>query len=281
MTNERPPTSATVPNSGPLSRDEALSIAQWLSERIARNVGLEVWWRPDSTIVTPGRDGAVHAETMLAAMRQLATLHPAISITPYALDQFAERAQREGIHLAPTTIIRGGGKSIRLVGLISGMLFPPLLDLITFLSTETPLQPETKAALAGLPRPLDVEILLAPYDGYSAHLLRLAGAFAAESKNIRLTAIEAAEFPRLASIKGIKDVPVMTVEGRRFSGVWDEPQLMEQLRRIASNDPEIVVREQVLTTEFVTEEQVRAAAAGTPSMPAPREGGSGLIVPGR
>ncbi len=280
--NERPATSATVPNSGPLSRDEALSIAQWLTERIARNVSIEVWWRPDSAIVMPDRDGAVHAETMLAAMRQLATLHPAISITPYALDQFAERAQREGIYLAPTTIVRGGGKSIRLVGLVSGMLFPPLLDLITFLSTQTPLQPETKAALAGLPRPLDVEILVAPYDAYSGHLLRLVGAFAAETKNVRLTAIEAAEFPRLASIKGIKDVPVMTIEGRRFSGAWDEPQLIEQLWRIANNDPETVVRERVLSTEFVTEEQVRAASAsGTPSMPAAPEGGSGLIVPGR
>lgn len=279
MTNE---TSATVPNAGPLGREEALSIAQWLTERIARRVGIEVWWRPDSAIVMPDRDGAVHAETMLAAMRQVATLHPALAITPYALDQFAERAQRESIHLAPTTILRAGGKSIRLVGLISGMLFPPLLDVMTFLSTETPLQPETKGALAGLPRPLDVEILIAPYDAYSGHLLRLAGAFAAESKNIRLTAIEAAEFPRLASIKGIKEVPLMTVEGRRFAGAWDEPQLIEQLWRIAANDPETVVRERILATEFVTEEEVRAASAsGMPSMPAPPDSGSGLIVPGR
>ncbi len=279
MTNETP---ATVPNAGPLGKEESLAIAKWLGERINRHVGIEVWWRPDSTIVLPDRDGAVHAETMLAAMRQLATLHLAISLTPYALDQFTERAQREAIYLAPTTVLRGGGKSIRLVGLISGLLFPPLLDVVTYLSAETPLQPQTKAALAHLARPLDVEILLAPYDGYSGHLLRLLGAFAAESKNVRLTAIEAAEFPRLASIKGITQVPVMTVEGRRFPGAWDEPQLMEQLWNVAGNDPETVVRERIFVTEFMTEEQVRASTAdGPPSIPAAPEGGSGLIVPGR
>lgn len=279
MTSDTP---AITPNAGPLGREEALAIARWLSERVSRHVGIEVWWRPDSAIVLPDRDGAVHAEMMLSAMKQLATLHPALTITPYALDQFAERAQREAIHLAPTTILRGGGKSIRISGLISGLLFPPLLDVVTFLSAETPLQPETKAALAGLPRPLDIEILLAPYDAYSGHLLRLLGAFAAESKNIRLTAIEAAEFPRLASIKGITEVPVMTVEGRRFPGAWDEPQLMEQLWRIAGNDPETVVRERIFVMEFMTEEQVKAAAAaGPPSMPGAPEGGSGLIIPGR
>jgi hypothetical protein len=278
-----PPTvPATVPNAGPLGREETLAIAQWLMERLTRRVGIEVWWRPDSGIVLPDRDGPVHAETMLAAMRQLATLHPSLSITPYRMEQFAERAQREAIHLAPTTVLRGSGKTIRVAGLISGLLFPALLDVITFLSSEAPLQPETKAALARLPRPLDVELLLAPYDSYSGHLLRLLGAFAAESKNVRLTAIEAAEFPRLASIKGITEVPVMTVEGRRFPGAWDEPQLMEQLWRTAGNDPETVIRERIFVTEFVTEQEVKAAAAaGPPSMPAPPEGGSGLIVPGR
>lgn len=279
MTGE---TSATNPNAGPLEREEALAIARWLSERISRHVGIEVWWRPDSTIVLPDRDGAVHAEMMLSAMKQLATLHPALTITPYPLDQFTERAQREAIHLAPTTILRGGGKSVRLSGLISGLLFPPLLDVVTFLSAEPPLQPETKAALAALPRPLDIEILLAPYDAYSGHLLRLLGAFAAESRNVRLTAIEVAEFPRLASIKGVTEVPLMTIEGRRFPGAWDETALMEQLWRIATNEPEPVVRERVFVTEFVTEEEVRAAnAAGAPSIPAASDGGSGLIVPGR
>lgn len=280
MTNEP---MATTPHSGPLGRDESLAIARWLSERMARRVGIEVWWKPDSTFVLPDRDGAVHAEVMLAAMRQLATLHPALTITPYALEQFAERAQREAIHLAPTTILRSGGRAIRLSGLVSGMLFPPLLDVVSFLSNETPLQPETKAALAGLPRPLDVEILLAPYDAYSGHLLRLAGAFAAESKHIRLTAIEIAEFPRLAAIKAVTEVPLLSVEGRRFSGAWDEPALIEQLWRIASNDEQTVARERVFVTEFVTEEQVRAQAEGgtVPTPPSTEGGGSGLIIPGR
>lgn len=273
---------ASRPNTGPLGRDESTAIARWLAERMSRHVGIEVWWRPDSAIVVPDRDVAVHAEMMLAAMRQVATLHPALTITPYALDQFTERAQREAIHLAPTTILRGGGKSVRLSGLISGLLFPPFLDVITFLSGEVPLQPETKGMLAALPRSLDVEILVAPYDAYSAHLLRLLGAFAAESRNIRLIAVEVAEFPRLASIKGVSEVPLMTVEGRRFPGSWDEIPLVEQLWRIAVNDPDLVVRDRIFVTEFVTEEQVRAAeATGAPSMPAAPEGGSGLIIPGR
>ena len=281
MTSEN---SAITPNAGPLGRDEALAIARWLTERISRHVGIDIWWRPDSAIVLPDRDGAVHAETMLAAMKQLASLHPALTITPYALDQFAERAQREAIHFAPTTILRGSGKSVRFSGLISGLLFPPFLDVLTYLSTETPLQPATKATLAVFPRPLDVEILVAPYDPYSGHLLRLLGAFAAETKNIRLTVIEIAEFPRLASIKGVSEIPIMTIEGRRFAGAWEELPLAEQLWRISVNDAEPVVRDHVPVSEFVTEEQARAASAqGAPGTSMPDDTGrsSGLIIPGR
>jgi len=270
---------ATVPNEGPLGREEAAGIARWLAERLSRRVGIDVWWKPDSALVLPDRDAPVHAEMMLAAMKQLASLHPALAITPYSLDRFAERAQREAIYLAPTTVLRGGGTSVRLSGLISGMLFPPLLDVIAFLSSETPLQPETKAALAALPRPVDIEILVAPYDPYSGHLLRLLGAFAAESRNVRLTAIEAAEFPRLASIKAVSEVPLMTVEGRRFPGTWEEPQLLEQVRRIAANEPEPVARERTFVSEFMTEEQARAQAAAeaSPDVTA----GDALVVPGR
>ncbi|TAK73224.1 MAG: hypothetical protein EPO16_13015 [Dehalococcoidia bacterium] len=257
MTGDGP---AITPNAGPLGRAEAFAIVQWLSERITRRVGIEVWWQPDGLPAPAGQDGTVHAEIMLAAMKQLASLHPALSITSYPLDQFVERARREAIHLVPTTVLRGSGKAVRLSGLFSGQLFPPLLDAVAFISGEVPLLPETKDTLARLQRPLDIEILVAPYDPYSGHLLRLLGAFAAESKDVRLTAIEIAEFPRLASLKGISEVPVMTVEGRRFPGTWEEQHLIEQLRRIAANDPEPVVRERVFVTEFVTEEQARAAA---------------------
>ncbi|MQA00061.1 MAG: hypothetical protein GEU80_12170, partial [Dehalococcoidia bacterium] len=109
---------------GPLSKAEELQVARYIGERIQYPVGLDVWTRQESAIVRTDRDSCTHCDDVLTAMRQLATLHPALSITPYDLGRFADRAEQAGVDVVPTTIIRGSGRSLRFVGLPSGLLFP-------------------------------------------------------------------------------------------------------------------------------------------------------------
>lgn len=280
----------------PMDKEDALQVAQYLSERIGGPVGFDVWTREESGLVRTDRDNCLHCSDALELARQLASLHPALNITHYDMEKHASRAEEAGITLPPMTVVRGHGRSIRLVGLFSGLLFPALLDVISFVSHgETPLPEETRIALAELP-PVEIEVMLAPYDQYSAHMVRLLGAFAVESKGIKLQLTEIAELPVLAAQRAVTEVPIVSINGRRFSGAWDDQPLLQQIQHVVEGNDDAVIRERVLATPFLTEEQAiqRAReeqqrqqagpggiAAPGPASPGGAQPGSGLIVPGR
>jgi len=282
---------------GPMDKEDAVQVAQYLSERMAGPVGFDVWTRQESGLLRSDRDVCTHCDDVLELARQLASLHPAMNITAYDMEKHASRAEEAGITLPPITVIRGGGRSLRLAGLFSGLLFPALLDIIWFVSKgETPLPEERRIALAELPE-VDVEVMLAPYDPYSAHMARLVGAFAVEAPRMRLQLTEAAEFPVLAGQRSLTEVPVVSINGRRFSGAWDDGPLLQQIQRVIAGNDEAVIRERVLATPFLTEEEaIRRAreelqreqaaqggiiAPGGATGPGGTDSGSGLIVPGR
>ena len=146
-----------------------------------------------------------------------------------------------------------------------------------------PINPETREALQALDEELRLELLVTPYDPYSAYTLRVAAAFAVEARRVRLEAIEISEFPRLAQTRMVTEVPVLLVNGRRFTGAWDENDLLEQLKRVAAGDPEPVIREHILVSPFMDVDQAQEFAArearGVAGQPPTTPGG--LIIPGR
>ena len=277
-------------NVGPLEKPDAVQVAAYLEERVGGSVGFDVWSREESGLVRTDRDSCVHCGDVVQLGRQLASLHPALNVTIYDLDRHASRAEEAGITAAPTMIVRGSGRSIRLVGLFSGMLFPALLDVIGFISHgRSPLTDETREALADLAE-VEIEAMLMPFDPYSAYMAQVLGSLAAESPSIKLQLTELSEFPILAGQRSVSEIPLMTINGRRFSGAWDEAPLMEQIQRVLGGNDEPVVRERVLVTPYLSEEQAIHLAqqqqaqqppAGDAQGPAAPGGGSGLIVPGR
>ncbi|MSQ42507.1 MAG: hypothetical protein EXR65_05675 [Dehalococcoidia bacterium] len=269
---------------GPLDRQTEQEVMRYLAERLATPVGLDVWTRPESALVLTDRDPCTHCAQTLATMRQLVRLHQALSVTAYDLERHASRAAAAGVEMAPTTIVRSRGHAVHVVGLCAGVLFPALLDLIGFLSQgATPLTDASREALGALQAPLRLELQVAPYDGYSAHLMRLTGALAAESRLVRLRITEVGEFPLLAARRGVTEVPLLTIEGRRFAGAWEEPALIEQIGRIVAGNEAPVIRDHVYTMPFFTEEEAQRLAAeqATATGATPAAPHSGLYVPGR
>lgn len=279
---------------GPLSREERVEVANYLTERLSGPVSLDVWTVEDSPggLVRTDRDVCTKCPDVLALARQIATLHPALTITPYNLQRHADRAAAAGIEFAPTTVIRGHGRSVQLVGLFAGTLFPVLLDAIGFASNGlTPIQKETRAALLALPEQATVEAMVEPYDGYSAHLARLVAAFGVESRQIRARVIEMAEFPILAGQRTLTDVPAITINGRRFTGTWFEDDLLAQITRVIEGNADPVIRDRVLTTPYLAEEdalemarqqsEAQSEAAQLAPRAADAPSGSGLYIPGR
>jgi hypothetical protein len=273
-----------------VSKQDQVAIAQYLSERLVGRVGLEVWTRRESAIVLPDRDPATHAEDVVAVARELVSLHAGLTFTPYDLDRHASRAAEAGIDRSPTTVLRARGADLRFVGYYSGALFPALIDGIVMAGNGvTPASAASKDALASLAGRVTLEVLGAPYDPLSAHMLRVSFALGVESHQLRVVFTEIAESPILAEQRQVTEVPLVIINGRRFAGAFDEPELVEQIRRVASGDDEPVIRPRVLSMPYMSTEQARqfadelaAASEGAQleaSVPPPEEPG-GLYIPG-
>ncbi len=266
---------------GPLGPEAEIEVMQFLAERLARPVSLDVWTRGHSELTRLDRDPCEHCEDQLTLVRQLVRLTPLLSVTPYDLDRHADRAAQSGVDLAPTTTVRSGGRSVQFVGMAGGMLFPAFLDILTYLSIgQTPLEDPTRAALAMLSAPVALGVLVAPYDNYSAHLARLASALAAECRFIRLRIVDATEYPMFASLRAIEGVPLLSIAGEHFMGAWDESELVEQILRIVTGNTEPVPRSQVYAVPFITEADARRLQSETVEQVSSTPS-SGLYVPGR
>ena len=277
----------------PLQREVRAEIAAYLARSLDGRVGLDVWTRAESGLVLPDRDGCTHCDAVVESAREIASAHDAISLTRYDLDRHAARAEEAGIERAPTTVIRGGGRSLRFVGFWSGPLLGPLVTILGLLGSGVrPLPPESRAALGALPHAVDVELAVTPFDPVSPQLMLLVGAIAAEVRDVQITITEYAEFPKLAARRSVVELPTLWIGGRRYVGVWRDDELVEQVARAAADNVEPVIRDSTLSVPYLSEEGARQLARqaqaghGLPGVgqgpeTPPGSGGSGLIVPGR
>lgn len=276
----------------PIPPQEEPRVASWLSERIVRRIGLDVWTQEQSGLLRTDRDTCTRCEDVVELAKQLVRLHPAISWTQYDLDRHADRAEEAAVVHPPTIIVRGSGRAIRVEGLPGGLMFPMFLDILWFASTgAAPMSPESRARLQAIDQPVEIELYGATYDPYSSQLGTLLAACAIEQRAVNVRIVEASEFPIRAAQRGLTEVPTMTINGRRFVGGWGESELIEQIGRVLAGYDEPVIRDQVLTSPYLNEDDAdrlfrEQAGVATPGAPAasdapPEQSSSGLIVPGR
>ena len=262
-----------------LGRADEAAVASYLAENLVGPLSLELWTRKQSLLVRSDRDPCTHCDDTLELARQIASLHPGVSLTLYDLDRHADRATEAGVERPPLTVIRAHGHTLRFVGLWSGLLLPAFIETMVFAAAgNTPLQEATREVLAGLAADVEVEVLVAPYDPYSGYMMRVVLALGVASPRVRAQVTEMAEFPLLAAARGVTEVPVLLLNGRRYVGAWDEGDLVEQLRRVAAGDDSPVIRERVPVTPFLTEDEARKAAAAQAGAQPPAPGG--LVLPG-
>ncbi|MQC17837.1 MAG: hypothetical protein DWG80_02040 [Chloroflexi bacterium] len=278
---------------GPLSPQQNQQVANLLRQRLLRQVAIEVWTREPQAIFTGERDDGRHAQAALELARQIKSLHPMLTLTPYDIDRSERVAAERGIEHSPTITLRCGGKGIRTVGLFFGPFSQAFLDALSIVSVgEAQLSPATKAALRGIDSEVTIEAFLTPFDPISVQMIPMLTAFAVEGKKVRVTLYEASQFPVLAGKRMISQVPLLTINGKRFVGLYGESDLCEQIVRVVEGNEEPVVRERVLATPYLSEDDAirmgneraqaaQQARAATPGRPPGAPPSSGLYVPGR
>ena len=277
----------------PMQREARAQLEMHLAQSLVGRAGLDVWTRTESGLVLSDRDSCTHCDAVAENAREIATTHGSVTFTPYDLDRHADRAEETGIERAPTTVVRGGGRSLRFVGLWSGGLFGAFVDVLVLLGNgQQLLTPESREALSALPRPVEVELAVTPFEPLSPQMVLLVGAIAAVTRSVRVTITEYAEFPKLALTRSLTQLPTIWIDGQRFEGMWSESELVEQISRVAQQDGEPAIRERIVAVPYVSEAQAgqmaqQMAAEQGGGAPAPGAGAgapqtsSGLFVPGR
>ncbi|MDP6604821.1 MAG: hypothetical protein QF664_00975 [Dehalococcoidia bacterium] len=244
-----------------LERADESQIASHFQQNLTRPVAIDLWTRKESALVRSDRDPCVHCDDVMELARQIASLHPALSLTRYDLDKHADRASEAGVARPPLTAIRANGREVRFAGLWAGTLLPVMIDSIVGISSgATPLAQESLDTLEALPEVMPVELLVAPYDPYSAYMMRLVYALGIASRNVRVDVVDASEYPLLASRRAVTEVPLLFLNERRYVGAWEEPDLIEQMRRLADGNDDPVIRDSVPVAPFMTEAEAQRAA---------------------
>ncbi len=267
-----------------LEAADAATIEEHLQRSLAAPVAIEVWTREESGLIRNDRDPCVHCDDTVEIAKQIATLHPLISVTLYDLDKHADRAAASEIVHPPLTVIRAQGKELRFTGLWAGPMLAVIIDAITFASTgSSPITEESRDTLNALPEPVTLELLVAPHDPYSIYMARLVMAMGVESRDVHARVTDVAQFPLMAEARSVSEVPVLLINGKRFLGTWEEVDLVVQLTLVATGDDTLVIRDSSAVSPFVTEEQAIAVAEAqmTRAQPPPVApgGSSGFVLP--
>jgi glutaredoxin-like protein len=131
-------------------------------------------------------------------------------------------AKKLAIDKIPAIAVLGAGDrdyGVRFYGIPSGYEFISLLESLEIVSTgDSGLSAASRQKLAGVDRPLALQVFVTPTCPYCPRAVVLAFRMAVESPHISAAMVEATEFPHLANRYGVSGVP--------HTVVGDSPQPM-------------------------------------------------------
>lgn len=191
-------------------------------------------------IVFFGRqDECEYCQEIHELLSEVVDLSEKLHLTVYDFD--ADQAEREkfSVEDAPAIILTGKNGAelvdygIHFYGIPSGHEFASFVnDLILVSSRDSGLEPETRSYLAGLEKPLRLQVFVTPTCPYCPQAVVLAHQMALESHYITADMVEASEFPEWAGRFNVSGVPQTTINrgAGTVVGAYPEFQLVEEIK---------------------------------------------------
>ncbi len=140
----------------------------------------------------------------------------------------------------PGIVIRGkGNRPLRFLGLPTGAQFPGFIETLVEASRGGGnLSPQSTRELRKVKDDVDVKILVSPSCSHSPVLVRTAFNIRLQNGRVKVTAIEAGEFPDLIQQYIVRAVPTTVInESVAIKGAMDEATLIEVLQRTVEGKP--------------------------------------------
>jgi len=194
---------------------------------------------PVSILFFESKKDCAYCTEIQQLLSEVSELSDKLELITYDFDE--DIALREQFHVeqAPVFILAGkeNGKikdfGIRFYGIPSGHEFASLVnDLVLVSGRDSGLQPATREFLAGLKKPIHLQVFVTPTCPYCPQAVILAHQMALESENVTADMVEATEFPELAERFNVSGVPQTTINMGAGSvvGAYPESQLVAEIK---------------------------------------------------
>jgi glutaredoxin-like protein len=220
-----------------IQKRDADQLRALLRERLEESVTIDLFTRPESRLVVPGRECEACDDTR-ALLEEVAHLSDRIhlNVHDFFVDDGAE-ASLAGADRIPAIVLAGRARgSVRYFGIPAGYEFGSFVEgLVEVGNGSTDLLPETRTALDSLIRPVRIRVFVTPSCPFCPAAARLAQKMAVESDKVTAEIVEASEFPDLVERYGVQGVPKTVVnELVEFVGAQPEARLLEHVLRAAA-----------------------------------------------
>ncbi len=166
-------------------------------------------------------------------VEEVAALSDQLTVESFDFVTDAQKAAGMGIDKVPALAIIGAQDyGVRFYGIPSGYEFTSLLYTIRAVASGQPeLSEAGLQALAGVNRPVHLQVFVTPTCPYCPQAVLLAHQMAIASPLVRSDMVEASEFPELAMKYQVMGVPRTVInETVHIEGAAPEPLVLEKLR---------------------------------------------------
>ena len=192
---------------------------------------------PVRLVVFTQENECQHCREAREMAQEVAGLSDKLSVEVYDLQKDGAKAAEYRVDKVPAICVAGDKDyGIRFFGAPAGYEFSTLISLIDLVGRrDSGLKPESRAKLAGLTSPVDLQVFVTLTCPICPRAAGVAASVAVERDTITLSIIDAAEFPQLAGLYNVMAVPRTVVNrGHSFEGAMPEDRFIDEVLRGAS-----------------------------------------------